>query len=38
VSDAQCFFESPKLVKVREEAGVKAPELVYLGKLEAGVL
>ena len=36
--DARAFFESPALVKIREEAGVKAPEFIYLDQLESGVL
>lgn len=36
--DARAFFESPRLVKIREEAGVKAPEFIYLDELEAGTL
>ncbi len=35
---ARAFFESPALVKIRREAGVKAPEFIYLQELEAGVL
>lgn len=35
---ARAFFESPRLVKIREEAGVKSPEFLYLEELEAGVL
>jgi len=38
IADARAFFESPKLVKIRAEAGVKAPEFIYLEQLEAGVL
>ncbi|WP_228049764.1 antibiotic biosynthesis monooxygenase [Tychonema sp. LEGE 06208] len=38
IADARAFFESPRLVKIREEAGVKAPEFVYLELLESGVL
>ena len=38
IVDARAFFESPKLVKIREEAGVKAPEFIYLDQLESGVL
>jgi quinol monooxygenase YgiN len=38
IADARAFFESPKLVKIREEAGVKAPEFIYLDQLESGVL
>jgi quinol monooxygenase YgiN len=37
-TDARAFFESPALVKIREEAGVKAPEFIYLDQLESGVL
>ncbi len=37
-ADARAFFESPRLVKIREEAGVKAPEFIYLDELEAGSL
>lgn len=35
---ARAFFESPRLVQIREEAGVKAPDFIYLEELEAGVL
>ena len=38
VEDARRFFESPKLVKIRAEAGVKAPEFIYLDQIEAGNL
>ncbi len=38
IADARRFFESPELVKIRAEAGVKAPEFIYLEQLEAGVL
>ena len=38
IADAKCFFESPKLVQIREDAGVKAPEFIYLDQLESGVL
>jgi quinol monooxygenase YgiN len=38
IEDAKRFFESPKLVKIRGEAGVKAPEFIYLEELEAGTL
>lgn len=37
-ADARAFFESPRLVKIREEAGVKAPDFIYLDELEAGSL
>ncbi len=38
IDDAKRFFESPRLVKIRAEAGVKAPEFIYLEQLESGVL
>ena len=38
LADARRFFESPILMKIREEAGVKAPEFLYLEQLETGVL
>jgi quinol monooxygenase YgiN len=38
LADAKAFFESARLVKIREEAGVKAPEFIYLEQLEAGTL
>ena len=38
IADAKAFFESPRLVKIRQEAGVKAPEFSYLEQLEAGTL
>ncbi len=38
IADAKRFFESPRLVKIREEAGVKAPEFIYLEQIEAGTL
>jgi quinol monooxygenase YgiN len=38
IDDARRFFESPKLVRIRAEAGVKAPEFIYLEQLEAGTL
>ena len=34
---AREFFESPKLVQIRREAGVKAPEFIYLEQIEAGI-
>lgn len=37
-ADAKEFFESPRLVKIRQEAGVKAPEFIYLEQLESGIL
>ena len=38
IASARAFFESPRLVKIRQEAGVKAPEFIYLEQLEAGTL
>lgn len=38
IADAKAFFESPRLAKIRLEAGVKAPEFIYLDLLEAGKL
>ncbi len=38
IQAAKIFFESPELVKIREQAGVKAPEFIYLEQLESGVL
>lgn len=38
IDNARAFFESPKLVKIRQEAGVKAPEFIYLEQLESGIL
>ncbi len=35
---ARRFFESPELVEIREKAGVKAPEFIYLQEIECGVL
>jgi quinol monooxygenase YgiN len=37
-ADAKLFFESPKLVQIRIDAGVKAPEFIYLDLLEADIL
>jgi quinol monooxygenase YgiN len=38
LAEARAFFESPQLVKIREEAGVKSPEFLYLEQIEAGIL
>ena len=38
LADAKRFFESPRLVRIRAEAGVKAPQFIYLEELEAGTL
>jgi quinol monooxygenase YgiN len=37
IGDARRFFESPRLVSIRAEAGVKSPEFIYLEQLEAGM-
>ena len=38
IDDAKRFFESPRLVQIRKEAGVKSPDFIYLEELEAGTL
>lgn len=38
IANAKAFFESPRLVAIREQAGVEAPEFIYLQQLEAGDL
>ena len=38
IPKAKAFFESATIVKIRKEAGVKAPEFIYLEQIEAGVL
>ena len=38
IEDAKIFFESPKLVQIRKEAGVKSPEFIYLNELDMGSL
>lgn len=38
LAEARQFFESPELVAIRREAGVKAPEFLYLEHIEAGEL
>ncbi len=38
LKNAQRFFESPELVRIRDEAGVKSPEFIYLDQLESGTL
>ena len=38
IVNAKAFFESPKLIKIRQQAGVKAPEFIYLNELTNGVL
>ena len=36
IADARRFFESPRLVQIRKDAGVKAPEFIYLESIESG--
>lgn len=38
INAARQFFESPKLVEIRREAGVKSPDFIYLDQLESGTL
>ena len=38
LEDARRFFESPELIRIRAEAGVKSPEFIYLEEIEAGIL
>lgn len=38
IAAAKDFFESPKLIEIRKQAGVKAPEFIYLNLLEKGTL
>jgi len=35
---ARAFFESPRLVQIRKDAGVSAPDFIYLKELESGTL
>ncbi len=35
---AKAFFESPRLIQIRKEAGVKSPAFIYLNELANGVL
>jgi hypothetical protein len=36
--EARQFFESSKLVKIRQAAGVKQPDFIYLDQLDDGIL
>ena len=38
IEDARRFFESPKLVQIRKDAGVKSPDFIYLDEIESGTL
>jgi quinol monooxygenase YgiN len=35
---ARAFFDSPRLVAIRDEAGVRSPQFIYLREVEAGDL
>ena len=38
LGEARAFFESPELVAIRQRAGVKQPEFIYLTELDHGDL
>lgn len=38
LQNAKNFFESPKLIEIRKEAGVKSPDFIYLEQLNSGIL
>lgn len=38
IAQAKAFFESPRLVEIRRQAGVHAPEFIYLQQLASGEL
>ena len=38
IDNAKAFFESAELVEIRKQAGVKAPEFIYLNELDRGTL
>lgn len=38
IADARAFFESPRLIQIRKDAGVRAPDFIYLEQLESGTL
>jgi len=35
---ARRFFESPELIQIRQKAGVKAPNFIYLDEIEQQIL
>jgi quinol monooxygenase YgiN len=37
-ASAKRFFQSPELENIRQQAGVKAPDFIYLNQIETGVL
>jgi quinol monooxygenase YgiN len=38
LQSARDFFESPRLVAIRAQAGVKTPTFIYLDEIEQGTL
>lgn len=38
LEQARRFFESPELIEIRKNAGVKAPNFLYLQEIEQGIL
>lgn len=38
IEEARRFFESPRLVQIRAEAGVRSLDFIYLDQIEAGIL
>jgi quinol monooxygenase YgiN len=38
LDNAKKFFESPELVRIRAEAGVKSPKFIYLDQIEQALL
>ncbi|MEI6232371.1 MAG: antibiotic biosynthesis monooxygenase [Planctomycetota bacterium] len=38
LDNARRFFESPELIEIRKQAGVKAPNFMYLDEIERGEL
>ncbi len=38
LESARRFFESPELGEIRKQAGVKAPDFIYLQEIERGML
>ena len=38
LESARSFFESPQLVEIRKQAGVKSPDFIYLREIERGLL
>jgi len=38
LENARQFFESPKLIQIRKDAGVESPDFIYLEELEKGIL